>query len=60
MPDIPRERNGGVCIALAGNLFPEVILIISAFVTVVGVMGAIASIVSLALELYDRRNQKKK
>ena len=63
MPDIPRERNGGVCTALAGNLPGEVIHItsVSMIIDVIGLLGAIAGIVSLALQLHDRyMDQKKK
>ena len=63
LPVIPRERNGGVCTALAGNLPGEVIHItsVSMVFDVIEALGAIAGIVSLALQLHDRyRNQKKK
>ena len=55
-PDIPRERNGGVCKALAGNNSPEVIHITSVL-AILGAVGALASIVSLVLYWYDRKKK---
>ena len=56
LPVIPRVRNGGVCIALAGNLFlGEVIHITSTFLIVLGAIGSIASIMSLVLYWHDKK-----
>ena len=52
-------RNGGVYIALAGNLSQGVIYIItySGFLGILGAIGALASIVFVVLYLHDRKKK---
>ena len=56
LPVIPRERNGGVYAALAGNLSEGGnIHMTSTILSVLGAFGSIASIVSLVLYLHDKK-----
>lgn len=59
MPVIPQERNGGVCIATAGN-FPKEVIHIALIFGIIGVVGAVASVLSLVIMLYDRQCEKKR
>jgi len=58
LPVIPQERNGGICIAPAGNFSREVIHITLIF-EIIGVIGSVASVVSLAVMLHDKRCDRK-
>ena len=56
LPAIPRVRNGGVYIALAGN-FPREVIYITSIISVIGTIGAVASIISLVLDWYERKEK---
>lgn len=61
LPVILREQNGGVCIALVGNLFRmEAIHILALVLSILGAIGSIASIISLICYVCDKVRDKKK
>ena len=61
LPVIPRERNGGVCIALAGNYSRREAIhitleILGAIERAIKIAGSVASMIALALYMRDNKN----